>query len=136
MKYIVTLNGKKYEVDVEKGQATAMYVGPAEPVSVPAPVSAPVPAEVSAPATTVPAPAPVSGAAKGDGEAVASPMPGNIMHVRVQAGQSVKSGDILFILEAMKMENEIMAPRDGVVTAVNVAKGATVDTGSVLCTLK
>ena len=65
-----------------------------------------------------------------------SPMPGNIMDVRVQAGQKVKSGEILFILEAMKMENEIMAPKDGVITAVGVTKGSTVDTGSVLCTLK
>ena len=134
MKYIVTLNGKKYEVDVEKGQATAMYMGPAETAAEPTPtVSAPVQAVPSAAPAAPSAPAP---AALGDGEPVTSPMPGNIMEVRVHAGQKVKSGDILFILEAMKMENEIMAPRDGVVTAVGVAKGATVDTGSVLCTLK
>ena len=133
MKYIVTLNGKKYEVEVEKGQATAMYMGPAETAAAPAP-AAPTVSEAAAPAPT-PAPA-AAPAAAGDGEPVTSPMPGNIMDVRVQVGQKVKSGEILFILEAMKMENEIMAPKDGVVTAVAVAKGATVDTGSVLCTLK
>ena len=133
MKYIVTLNGKKYEVEVEKGQATAMYMGPAETAAAPTP-AAPIVSEAVAPAPT-PAPA-ATPAAAGDGEPVTSPMPGNIMDDRVQVGQKVKSGEILFILEAMKMENEIMAPNDGVVTAVAVAMGATVDTGSVLCTLK
>ncbi|MBO4991670.1 MAG: biotin/lipoyl-binding protein, partial [Firmicutes bacterium] len=98
------------------------------PVAPAAPAAAPAPAAAAAPA----APA----ASLGDGEPVNSPMPGNIMDVRCQAGQKVKSGNILFILEAMKMENEIVAPRDGVIGAVGVTKGSTVDTGSVLCTLK
>lgn len=125
MKYIVTLNGKKYEVEVERGQATAVYAGevPAQPM--PAPAPAPVPAAAPAPAA----------APTGKGEVVASPMPGAILDVRCQSGQKVQAGDILFILEAMKMENEICAPRDGTVTAVCVSKGGQVETGTALCTL-
>lgn len=132
MKYKVTLNGKQYEVDVEQGQATAVYTGPAQTEPAPAPAAEPV---AQAPEKAV-APAPASAAPAGDGAPVASPMPGAIIDVRCQVGQRVKSGDILFLLEAMKMENEIAAPGDGVITAVNVTKGAAVDTGSVLCTLK
>jgi biotin carboxyl carrier protein len=127
MKYVVTLNGKKFEVEVEKGQATAVYAGAAAPVAAaPAPVAAaPAAAPVAAPAA---APA-------GAGEAVSAPMPGNILQVKVANGQAVKSGDVLFILEAMKMENEICAPKDGTVTSVCVNKGSVVETGTVLCTL-
>ena len=71
----------------------------------------------------------------GAGDPVTSPMPGTILDVRCQQGQTVKNGDILFILEAMKMENEIFANKDGTVTSVCVSKGASVDTGSVLCTI-
>lgn len=127
MKYVVTLNGKKFEVEVEKGQATAVYAGPAAPVAAaPAPAAAP-----AAPAAAPAAPAAPAGA----GDPVSAPMPGNILQVKVSNGQAVKSGDVLFILEAMKMENEICAPKDGTVTSVCVTKGATVETGSVLCTL-
>ena len=127
MKYVVTLNGKKFEVEVEKGQATAVYAGPAAPVAAaPAPAAAP-----AAPAAPAAAPAAPAGA----GDPVSAPMPGNILQVKVANGQAVKSGDVLFILEAMKMENEICAPKDGTVTSVCVTKGATVETGSVLCTL-
>lgn len=126
MKYVVTVNGKEFEVEVEKGQAKAVYTGPA---AAPAPAPA---APAAAPAAAAPA-APAAPA--GAGEPLPSPMPGNILDVRCSAGQSVKSGDVLFILEAMKMENEICAPRDCTVTAVCVTKGAAVDTGTALATL-
>ena len=74
-------------------------------------------------------------AASGSGETVSSPMPGTILDVKVAAGQAVKSGDILFILEAMKMENEIFAPCDGTVSSVAVSKGAAVNPGDVLCVI-
>ena len=128
MKYVVTLNGKKFEVEVEKGQATAVYAGEAAP-------AAAAPAPVAAAPAAVPAAAPVAAAPAGAGEPVSAPMPGNILQVKVANGQAVKSGDVLFILEAMKMENEICASKDGTVTSVCVNKGAVVETGTLLCTL-
>lgn len=112
----ITVNGKAYDVTVEEqGVASA-------PVAA-APVAAPAPAPTAAPA------------AAGEGEKINAPMNGNIVDVKVAAGQQVKKGDVLVILEAMKMENEIMAPNDGTVTAVCVAKGETVDTGKTLVTI-
>ena len=127
MKYIVTLNGKNYEVDVTETDAVITSVTQA---AAPAPVqAAPAPAAVPAPAAAVPAQSAVAG------EKVISPMPGNILSVNAVPGQAVKAGDVLFILEAMKMENEIVAPCDGTVKQVLVQKGAVVNTDDVLAVL-
>ena len=127
MTYKVTLNGRTYEVEVEAGKAMLIdeyeaIVPTAAPVAA-APVAAPA---AAAPAPAAPAAAPVAG------EAVNAPMPGNILKVNVTAGQAVKEGDVLVVLEAMKMENEIMAPKAGTVAQVLVSKGSTVDTGAPL----
>ena len=132
MKYKVTLNGRTYEVEVEAGKA--MLLSEYEAIA-PAPAAAaPAAAAPAAPAAAAPAAPVVTGA----GEAVSAPMPGNILKVNVKAGDAVKTGDtvksgtVLVVLEAMKMENEIMAPKDGTVTQVLVSKGSTVDTGAPL----
>jgi len=126
MKYKVTLNGRTYEVEVEAGKA--MLLDEYEAIA-PAPVAA---APVAAPAAAPAAAAPAAPAVTGAGEAVTAPMPGTILKVNVQNGQAVKEGDVLVVLEAMKMENEILAPKSGAVTQVLVSKGSSVDTGAPL----
>lgn len=124
-KYNVKVNGVEYVVEIEEdGTAPA-----AAPKTAPAPKAAPAPAPKAAPA---PAPAPAAPAGAG---AIVSPMPGTILKVNVAAGQAVKKGDVLLIIEAMKMENEIMALEDGTVKAVHVAAGQIVDTGAALVTM-
>ena len=113
-KYRVNVNGTAYEVEIELIDANAVASAPAAPA-----------------AEAAPAPA----AAPAGGQTINAPMPGTILKVNVQNGQAVKKGDVLMILEAMKMENEIMAPCDGTVAGVAVAQGASVDSGAVLCTL-
>ena len=132
MKYKVTLNGKTYEVEVEAGKAMLVDEYEASAPAPAAPAAAPVAAAPAAAPAPAPAAAPVAVAA---GEAVNAPMPGNILKVNVSAGQAVKAGDVLVVLEAMKMENEIVAPRDGSVAQVVVTKGAVVDTGAPLVVL-
>ena len=128
MKYKVSLNGRTYEVEVEVAEPMLMqdfqtYVPAAAPA---ARAAAPVAVPAAAPA------APAAPVVTGAGETVDAPMPGNILKVNVTAGQAVKAGTVLVVLEAMKMENEIMAPKDGTVTQVLVSKGSTVDTGAPL----
>ena len=120
---IVTVNGVAYNVTVEEGTGA--------PVAAAAP-AAPAPAPAAAPAApeTPAAPAGAAGAV-----VVNAPMPGNILDVKVKPGDSVKAGDTLLILEAMKMENEISAPQDGTIASVDVRKGDVVDSGALLCTM-
>ncbi len=113
-KYRVNVNGSLYEIEIEEMDASAAKRASA---------AAPAPA-------AKPAAAPV-----GAGTKVNAPMPGTILDVKVQAGQSVKRGQVLVILEAMKMENEIQAPCDGKITGVNVRKGDSVETAALLCTI-
>lgn len=112
-KYRVNVNGTQYDITLEvlEGEAAA----------------APAPAKA--------APAAPKAAAPAGGQAISAPMPGTILSVNVKPGQAVKKGDVLVMLEAMKMENEIMAPADGTVGAVNVTKGQSVQSGDVLLTL-
>ena len=124
MKYKVTLNNRTYEVEVEAGQA--MLVDEYE-------AYAPAPAAAPAPAPAAPAAAPAAASpALAAGEVVKSPMPGNILKINVTVGQKVNEGDTLRVLEAMKMENEVAAPRSGTVAQIIVSKGAVVETGAPL----
>lgn len=130
MIYKVTLNGKIYEVEVEKGEAVIQAEYEAA-----LPQATPVAATQEV-ATAAPTAAPVATApASAGANSVTAPMPGTINAVKVTSGQQVKKGDVLFILEAMKMENEIYADKDGKVGQVFVQKGASVSTGSPLCEL-
>jgi len=129
MKYEVTLNNRVYEVEVEEGQA--MLVDEYELLA-PAAAAPAAAAPAAAPAAAAPAAAPVNLAA---GEPVTSPMPGNILRINVTQGQTVAEGDVLMILEAMKMENEIVATKAGTVAQIAVTKGAVVDTGAVLAVI-
>ena len=132
MKYKVTLNGKTYEVEVEVGKVVLLDEYEAcAPAPAAASAVAAAPAAPAAPAAA-PAPAPV---ALSDGEPVNAPMPGNILRIDVKEGDKVKAGQTLLILEAMKMENEIAAPKDGTVVQIATSKGAVVETGTPLIVL-
>lgn len=122
--YRITVNGTSYDVSVEE------LSGGAAPVAAPvaaAPVAAPAPAAVPA------APAPAAGGA--GSVKVSSPMPGKILAVKANVGDSVKKGQVILILEAMKMENEVVAPEDGTIASIDVTVGASVESGDTLATL-
>ncbi|MDY3079730.1 MAG: biotin/lipoyl-containing protein [Oscillospiraceae bacterium] len=129
MKYKVTLNNRTYEVEVEAGEAMLIDEYEAYAPAAPAPVVAAAPVAAAAPAAPAAAPA---GAALAAGEVVKSPMPGNILKINVSQGQKVEEGDVLLVLEAMKMENEVVATKSGTVAQIVTAKGAVVETGSPL----
>ena len=120
-KYRVTVNGTVYEIELEELTGAAP--------------SAPAAPAAAAPAAAAPA-APAPAAAPAGGEQVTSPMPGTILAVNVAVGDTVKRGQVLMILEAMKMENEIMCPCDGKIASVNTSKGASVESGTLLCVIQ
>lgn len=125
-RFSVTVNGNVYDVEVEE-----LGAGAPAPVAA-APVAAPAPA---APAAAPAAPKAAAPAGKAGAVTVSAPMPGNILKVNVSVGQAVKKGDVICVLEAMKMENDIPAPEDGTISSVNVQKGASVNSGDVLVTM-
>ena len=134
MTYRVTLNDKIYEVGVEQGEAIMISVSDAPAAPVPAAVPAVVPATPAVP-VAAPVAQPVLPASPDGGELITSPLPGTVIDLKVTAGQSVKRGQILLLIEAMKMENEVLAPRDGVVSQIIASKGASVKAGAPLLTL-
>lgn len=118
--YTITVNGNVYDVTVEEGSGNAASTQ-----------------TVAAPAKKAAAPAPKKATAQGaEGSVkVAAPMPGKILNVKVSSGQSVKKGDVMLVIEAMKMENEIVAPSDGTVASIHAAVGDSVEAGATLATL-
>ena len=130
--YTIKVNGISYQVEVEETGVVAAAVQPAPAPS--APVAAPAAVKAPKPVAPAPAAAPVSAAPAGS-ELIKAPMPGTIVAVTVQLGESVTKGQVLCVLEAMKMENEIVAPRDGTIASVSVAKGSTVNAGDPMVSL-
>ena len=126
-KYNINVNGNSFEVMVEEVSAEG-----ATPVAAPAPVAAP---KAAAPAPKAAPAAPKAQTGAAGAVKVTSPMPGTILEVKVSVGQAVKKGDVVCVLEAMKMENEIPAPEDGTVASVNIQKGASVNAGDLLVSL-
>ena len=139
-KFIVQVNGVQYDVEIEEiGGACAPAAMPAaQSASAPAPAaqSAPAAPAPSAPAPAAPAKSAPAAAQSVGGEAIKAPLPGTVLDIKVAPGQNVTKGDVLFVLEAMKMENEILAAHDGVIASVNVQKSSSVNSGDVLGSYK
>ncbi len=126
MIYVVNINDKSYEVEVEKGKANIVKT---TTVAAPAPIVQSAPAAAAAPQAAAPA-------GNVSGEPIKSPMPGSILDVKASVGAKVKKGQLLFILEAMKMENEIFSTFDGVVSQIMVSKGSSVSTNDILMVIQ
>ena len=136
-KFVVNVNGNNYEVEVEEvgGAPVSQPVtaAPAQPIAAPAPQAVPAPQAAAQVTPAAPA-APVSTGTEGAVK-ITAPMPGTILDIRVKPGDSVNKGTIIIILEAMKMENEILSPQDATVSSVNVTKGQQVNSGDIMLTL-
>ncbi|HAM16719.1 MAG TPA: acetyl-CoA carboxylase biotin carboxyl carrier protein subunit [Eggerthellaceae bacterium] len=128
MKYVVTIKDRTYEVEVEHGEAMVLDEYEAKAPAAAAPAAAPV---AAAPAAA-PAPAAAAPAAVASGTTVEAPLPGNVLSIKVKEGDAVKEGDVLLLIEAMKMENEVAAPCDGAVKQIVVSVGQMVSTGDAL----
>lgn len=130
-KFRIKINEKEYMVEMEE-LGTAPGPGPisAAPLAASVPAAVPVQAEAAVPAAPAAAPVP-----SGEGFTMEAPMPGSIINVQVKAGDQVKENQVLVVLEAMKMENEIVSPKDGIVTAVHVTKGSAIDVGAPIVTI-
>lgn len=139
--FLITVNGKTYEVQVEEVGENPNVVAPIPAAPNPAPKATPIPIPAAPVPEVKPLAAKPTGASSGANSGavgkttIKCPMPGTIVKINVNVGDSVKSGKILCILEAMKMENELLAPGDGVVVSVNTAKGANVNSGDILFTI-
>ncbi len=132
--YTITVNGNTYEVTVEEGFHSAGATTPVTPVMQAAPVKPAAPATTPAPAPAAKPAAPAATGTVGNVK-VNSPMPGKIVALKANVGQAVKRGEVILILEAMKMENEIVSPEDGTIASINVSAGQSVEAGDLLATL-
>ncbi len=128
--YTITVNGNTYDVSVEEGQRAVQSA----PVAAPAPKAAPAAAPAPKAAEAAPAPAAAPSGTAGSVK-VSAPMPGKIVSVKATVGQQLKKGDVILILEAMKMENEIVSPQDGTLASINVTAGQSIEAGNLLATL-
>ena len=128
-KFNIKVNGKAYEVEVEEVGAGTAFSAPVQSAPVSAPATTPTPAPAAAPTAAV------TDAAPSGSTEISAPMPGTLLSVAVSKGDTVKEGDVLCVLEAMKMENEIKSTASGTVVAVGVAKGATVNSGDLIAAI-